>query len=93
VALLEVLEDAKPPGLAGRITYHSPVTCPACSHTFTGTWTQCADKEDQACPCGETWPEAWAGWTLLPERDRGRYVPLGDRDGRPGGLDTEALAS
>lgn len=68
MALLEVLADAKPPaGLAGRITYHSPLTCPACAHSFKGTWKHCTGKEDQTCPaCLEVWPEAWAGWEFQP---------------------------
>ena len=76
----------------GGIIYHSPLVCPVCTHCFQGTWTSCTDKEHQACPaCGEAWPEAWAGWVFLPECDRGRPVPLGDRDRLFGCPDGESL--
>ena len=78
----------------GRITYHSPVTCPACGSTFQGTFTDRAAKQNQACPeCGQTWLSAWAGWTLSADRHGGRHIPLHDRDGLPGGRHAEALAS
>ncbi len=53
---------------SGKITYHSPLACPACTHSFQGTWTHCTDKEDQICPHdGQIWSEAWAGWVVFPD--------------------------
>lgn len=71
VVIIDVLAAARRAAGRGRITavitYRSPVECPACGHSFQGTWTSATDKQGQACPeCGHAWPEAWAGWTLQP---------------------------
>jgi DNA-directed RNA polymerase subunit RPC12/RpoP len=53
----------------------SPVTCPACGQTFTGTWTDPDAETEQACPsCGHACLARWPGWTAQPETvtvDRG----------------------
>lgn len=81
------------PASPGRITYHSPLACPACGARFQGEWTSSTDSQNQACPCGHAWLEAWAGWSFSAERDGSRNLPLHDADSLSRSHYPEPLAS
>ncbi len=61
--------DTAAPAGQHRITYRSPLRCPACRAASGGVWTHRTAPQDQSCPsCGHTWPEAWAGWQFEVQR-------------------------